>query len=522
MDISNFDSYINVANQLTGLGVQGTDSITSNFINPAYGFYRNRGYLDSAFKSLWQARKVCEYLPFMMHRSWGKVTLGSGSPEVIEQANKAIHKLKKIYEKGQVLANLYGGATAIRLVDDGQKPDQPIDRENIKTVRYSQLYDRWYILPDSYSISIDSVNPDYYLFYSSSGYSNDYQNKLLANQYRIHKSRILRFRGSYLPPYHQKLNSGWEDSVLVGFLDPLMRHLTGLGYSGEALKTFEIIAHSIDNLFDRTRTLQGENEIKRRMLLNQKTLSALRFFALDRKTEEVNIIGRQFRGVSDILDRLKDEMIGASGLTKPQFYQEHPAGLAATGESERLAEANSILALCEQKWGENILEDIELYFLSQDSVTKGKLPTDYSWEWKSIYSLTPTEEAGIREASSRADEANIRNGIYSSQEARDSHYAQSIFDMNITLDKNTNAEDLKPQTALDKAVDTKTDNPLEVEEGKPVAEEKENSDSLVSTFTENKLRGLYNQVARLSGIPSERVDSLTLEELEIFLQQIQN
>ena len=263
------------------------------------------------------------------------------------------------------------------------------------------------------------------------------------------------------------------------------------------------------------------------MQLNQKTLSALRFFALDRKTEEVNIIGRQFRAVSDILDRLKDEMIGASGLTKPQFYQEHPAGLAATGESERLAEANSILALCEQKWGENILEDIELYFLSQDSVTKGKLPNDYSWEWKSIYSLTPTEEAGIREATSRSDDANIRNGIYTNQEARDSHYGPSTFDMNITLDKNTSAEDLKPQSVLGKAVDTKTDDPINPKEENPASPTKPEgkqmtSDCLVSTFTENKLRGLYTQVARLSGIPTDRIDSLTLEELEIFLQQIQN
>lgn len=439
-NIFNQDTFTNLVNNITGLGT-GIDSINSTDV--AYSsLYWNRQTYDKYYKRLWQARKICDYLPSMMQKSWCKIALGDGNQKIIASANKELDKLKKTYYRGQILANLYGGAVALRLANDDAPLNEPIDINNLKSIKYSQVFDRWSVLPDPISIQSNPHDPEYYNFYSSFGTGDaEFDKKSKLYSYKLHKSRILRFRGAYLSPYEMMYNQGWEDSVLTPFLDPLLRYLSAIGYAGEGVRTFEIIAHSIDNLFAKTSTADGEAQIKKRLKLNQQTLSALRFFALDRQSEEVNIISRRFQGVGDIIDRLKDEMIGASGLTKPQFYQEHPSGLAATGESERLAEANSIIALCEDKWSEQIYEDVELYFCSHDSITKGVLPDDYTIQWNSLFTQSPQEKANIKYQVAQTDNLNISNNIYTNVEARNSHYGGSEFDDNVVLDSDTTIND---------------------------------------------------------------------------------
>lgn len=457
----NTDGLSNVINSVTGLGVPGYDSLETTTIGRRW--HLDRELLDNCFESLWQCRKVCEYLPMMMRRSWGTLTLGDGNPEIITQSNNHLGKLKSLYQQGQTLANLYGGSTVIRFCDDGVGFDEPIERDRINYINYSRVYDTLEIQPDPDFIAANPLDPEYYVFYSN--YRDNFLNTYLSpfglqrservytksiqmsRQYKIHKSRVLRFRGAYLSPQGMRDNRGWEASVLEEFLTPLLRYLNSMGYVGEAMRTFETIVFEITGLFQKSQSSEGESELKRRLRLNQQLMSVMRSLAIDKNTEGVNIVGRQFTGVADILDRLRDEMIGASGLTKPQFYQEHPSGLAATGESERLAEANAILALCDQKWSDNIKTDAELYLLSQESPTRGQLPPDWGYEWKSLYAKTPTEESDIREKTAKTDSINIQMGIYSSEEARESHYGGSEFDMNVSLSADRQVGQLKDKVA---------------------------------------------------------------------------
>lgn len=420
----NTDGLSNVVNSLTGLGVQGFDSIENTQIQ--YMGYQNRNFLDNAFESMWQCRKVCSYLPSMMRMAWGTVTLGSGDHRVIEKTNNHLARLRSHYQNGQILANLYGGATIIRLINDGADPGEPINRDSIEYVRYSRIFDRWEVQPDPIEIQSNPYDPEYYVFYSNYGMGNQ-----LFSQ-RIHKSRVLRFRGAFLSPWRQRNNQGWEASQLMSFLTPLLRYLNAMGYVGEAMRDFEFLVFCISGLFNKIQTDEGEAEVLKRLRLNDSMRSVMRSQAIDKSTEDIKMMSRQFSGVDDILEKLKDEMIGASGLTKPQFYQEHPSGLAATGESERLAEANSIKALCEEKWDDLIKQDAELFLLSKEGL--GKLPSDWGFSWNSLYAQTPLEESDIRYKTAQTDVLNIQMGIYSSQEARASHHGGSKFDTNISLE----------------------------------------------------------------------------------------
>lgn len=418
----NQDSLSRLVDKLGGLGYGDNDGIDGLSLN-----YRqfSRQELDHLYRSFWAIRKVCDYKPNMMSREWGGISLGSArtrASQLIDNVNNKFKKAKGLYNLAQKLANKDGGACIIRLVDDGQDYSDPINESSIRTFNYSRVYSRWDIAPYSQIHEEDPLNPKLYQFTTVKG-----ERKL------IHNSRVVRFRGSFVSYEDLQVNSGWETSLIVPFLEPCLRYSQGMGYVGASIKTFEVMIHLIEDLFTATESPDATERLLKRMRLNQVQMSALRGIVADKEREDIKMVARQYTGVSDIIEKLKDEMVAASGLTKPQLLSEHPTGLSATGESERLAEADGIRADQIRFWDDLIHEDCRLYLLSKECPSRGKIPKSWNWEWKSLFQLPPNEEANLRKTYADIDSTNIGNGIYSAEEARTSRYGSNTFNKEITL-----------------------------------------------------------------------------------------
>ena len=419
----NLDKLSHIVNELTGLG---TDYDTINSLNIRLGYnplLKDRAYLDSLYRNSWACKKVVEYKPIMMSRAWGEIKCEKDSG-LIDKAKIYCDRLKRKYREGQIVANLYGGATIVRLVEDGNLMSEPINWERVKRIDYSRVYDKWELQPYLPDDEFNSYEPMLYQFVG--GTTRD---GFKGTEY-IHKDRIIRFRGKYLPPESFAENEHWECSVLDDFLEPYYRYTSGISYVGEALKNFEVMTFMVQGLFDiiAENDATGSQDYKKRMALLQQQVSSMRGITLDKDTEDVKFIERKFSNIDQVLDQLRQEMIASSGLTKPQFYQEHPSGLAATGESERLAEANDLLACQEEKWGEIIRQDIQLIVNALGG--KGLL---WDWEWKTIYATTPNEDIDTRLKLAQMDKINIESGVYSAEEVRQSRFGGANYNKEITL-----------------------------------------------------------------------------------------
>lgn len=420
-----YDGLTALVNQVTGLGVQGYDSIRDTQIvaGNKYTFWE----YEDAYRASWQCRKVCDYIPVLMGRAWG--TPNFEFPFDMQSSMvKALKGLRGIYATGQKLANQQGGATVVRFIDDGMDASEPVNLDRIQSIEYSRVFSPEEIFPDYQQVyALDPYNPTHYKFVLSSANqaSNGKTNSLPGATGIIHSDRIIRFRGAYLPPRTFRENGGWEESLLAQFLEPLKRYLSAIGYSAEALRNFEVMMLLVPDLWEKMAT--NEDEVLRRLQLNQRMMSTMRALLGD-KEEAVEYLARQFRGVAEIDSIVRDEMIGASGLTKPQFYQEHPSGLAATGESERLAEANNIMATQEEKWRTLIEKDIE-YQKALFGYTG-----EVTWTWDSLYIPTPSEKSDIRLNTAKTDQINIDTGIYTAEEVRRSRFEGAEFSEELTLD----------------------------------------------------------------------------------------
>ena len=397
----NKDNLSRLFSESGGLGNGLYDSLEAIVINKPTKYTVME--LTDAYRSIWACRKVCDFLPRMMTRGWGKIKLPTNI-ELENKLNKELSLLRHKYREGQRLANLYGGAVIVRIIDDGKDYTEPVGKE-IKNIQYSRIFNPWEIYPRLSNSQDDVYSPEYYEMSASI----DGQ----QSAFKIHSDRIIRFKGADTDYESMRHNRGYEDSLLVPFLDSCLRYLTAVGYVGASVSSFEFIIHKLKHLFNELENEESQQHLRERLRIAHNSLSALRGMVIDLDEEEVTVISRNYAGVTEIIATLQDEMIAASGLTKPQFIQEHPSGLAATGQSERLAEADNIRALQEEKWGMLIESDCQLVLKKHKYYLN-----NWTWEWANLFQLSPLEEAELHQIQANSDATRIASGVLTPEEVK--------------------------------------------------------------------------------------------------------
>lgn len=371
-------------------GIGGdTDSLSDLSISPYLGISEAKDKYANLYANSWQCRKVCEYHPNLMSNIWGKVILPNENKKLSNEICKYTDRLRKIYREGQIIANIYGGATAVRYVDDDKDFSEPIDLRHINELDYSALFDRWSVFPYTGAFNKDYYNPEYYQYYET--YKIKHKSK--GNYNKIHSDRIIRFRGKYLPPDLMEYNDYWEASILSEFLEPYARYYSAITRTLEAIKTAEVFVVGIEDLddYDLNLTKEKQEEIQRDLVQH-------RLLVKNKDSIEIEVLSRKFAGLKELLDDAKKDMVASSGLTLPQLYQEFPSGFQATGKSELISEALALNNKQENKWGELIRADLELIMALLGY--KG----EYEWKWNNPYFSTPIEEMDIQLKQAQIDQ----------------------------------------------------------------------------------------------------------------------
>lgn len=357
---------------------------TSGIIEDRQQFY-SYYFLEYYHRKTHDCRKVVEFYPEKMVKGWGK-PIFVGAKEKIESAapvlkdlQKRMTKIKSRYQEGQIVANLYGDGYIVRYINDGRRLNQPINWKDIRDIKYSRVFDNIDVQPSlecNYYSSADYYNPEFYYFYTD-------------QSVRVHRDRIIRFRGNYLPPKEFERNNYCHASLLESFIEPYIDHTQALKHVREAMTSFEFINIEIEDLLERLAhgTPAERAELNDRVKDVQTRLSSMRGLVSDKDAESVKIVERKFTSIRDILnDVFREEKIAASNLDESQLYNKHPAGMQATGEHEARTEAGKVLAMQENLW-QMIEDDLTLHCL-----LIGANPSDFQWKWNSIYQSTKKEE----------------------------------------------------------------------------------------------------------------------------------
>jgi phage-related protein (TIGR01555 family) len=379
----------------------------------------------------WLPRRIIDIYAEQSTRKGFKVLFGGEGPKAeevvgVEQVIEDLYILESLMLASKN-SRLYGGAVILMYIDDGRKADQPVDKRNIYKVEGLEVLDRYQIAP--------VITEENIYDYSKATHYQIIAGDLIdqPNLTYIHKDRILRFDGDWLPYRIRQRNYGWGMSNLQVIYDSFRHYWTGLNSAATLLTEFDIFVHKIRGLA----AMLGagkEGQVKDRLVVNDMSKSIYRGYAIDAEKEELEFISRNFNGIGEVLEKLRIDIIGASKIPHTLLFGESPGGLGSTGRSEERDFAKTLADYQTATFKRPLKQLIEYILLSKTGPTSGKLPESWRIHFNDLYELNEREKADVRARVAAVDGRYIQLGVLHPQEVADARYGGSEWSMELTLD----------------------------------------------------------------------------------------
>lgn len=379
----------------------------------------------------WLPRRIVDIYADQATRKGFKVLFGGDgvrAEEVqgIEQVIEDLYILEHLNLAAKN-ARLYGGACLLLFIDDGRPAYMPVDKRNIRRIEDIECLDRWQIAP--------VINEENLYDYSKATYYQIISGDLI-NQPQlsyIHKDRILRFDGDWLPYRVRQRNYGWGMSSLQTVYDSFRHYWTGLNSAATLLTEFDIFVHKVRGLAAML-AAGKESSIRDRLQVNDMSKSIYRGYAIDAEKEELEFISRNFGGIGEILEKLRVDIIGASKIPHTVLFGESPSGLGSTGRSEERDFAKTLADYQSVHFKRPIKKLMEMIMLSKEGPTNGELPESWRIAFNPLFELNEREMADVRARVAAVDGRYIQLGVLSPKEVADARYGGSEWSMELTLD----------------------------------------------------------------------------------------
>lgn len=417
-----------LANALTGMGIKGRDKSLQTTAQPIV--FLSQEELEALYGE-WLPRRIVDIYAEQATRRGFKVLFGgegAAAEEVvgIEQTIEDLHILEN-FMLASKNARLYGGAVILLYIDDGRPADQPVDKSKIYAVEGMEVLDRWQIAP--------VINEENLYDYSKATYYQIISGDLIRQPQLtyIHKDRILRFDGDWLPYRIRQRNYGWGMSSLQTVYESFKHYWTGLNSAATLLSEFDIFVHKIKGLAQML-AAGKEGDVRDRLILNDMSKSVYRGYAIDAEKEELAFISRNFGGVSEILEKMRVDIIGASKIPHTVLFGESPSGLGSTGRSEERDFAKTLADYQQSTFHRPLKKLMELIMLSSTGPTNGRVPESWRVSFNNLFELNEREKADVRARVAAVDGRYIQLGVLSPKEVADARYGGTEWSMELTLD----------------------------------------------------------------------------------------
>ena len=411
-------------NPVSGLGTS-RDRLAYTTLNDAE--LLGREDLDALYMH-WICRRVVDHVADEITRVGWIVQMGLDSnAKAVPGVEKAMRDLgtADIFNEAIKSARQYGGSAIIMYLDDGRQADQPVDWENLRGITGLEPVDRWYLNPESGPETVRHNNPERYEL-------NLVEQSQVAS-IKVHKDRVLRLEGRRLPFRLQQFNKGWGLSELQPLLEAVARYSHALGDVQQILGDLDVFTHKIKGLA--TMLASGkEKQIKDRLAVNDLSRSQYRGFAIDADKEEIEFQSRNCSGLSEVIETLKSDLVGASGFPATLLFGESPQGMGSTGRSEERDFSRTVEAYRDSVVRKPLMALAYALMKSKQGPTKGRVPKDWSVSFPSLFVMNERELADLKARVAASDYRYWVMGVVTSSEVAMSRFAGAEYSLETTLD----------------------------------------------------------------------------------------
>lgn len=345
----------------------------------------------------------------------------------------ALDELNAVEKIGEAAAwgRLYGGGTVWPLTDDPGAVDQPLILESVRKINSLFVLDKRDIYPakwDSDPKSLTFGEPLLFQVVQSSAI-----NGKAAPVTMVHASRLITF-GGIRTSWRKKIeNSGWSTSVLQRVYDALQMFHTGWQSTGHLLTDASQGVYKLEGLINMLAS--GEKDaLQTRMQVVDMGRSVVRAIMLDAEKESYERIATSFAGIPDVLKQFELRLAAAAGMPLTVLMGQSPAGMNATGESDRGLWDDKVKAVQTFNLKPRIERLVSILMHSQQGPTKGVVPDNWSVTFPPLRQMTETETADLRGKVATADKAYVDMGAVTAEQVGLSRFGKGGWSMDTTID----------------------------------------------------------------------------------------
>ncbi|MBL0320473.1 MAG: DUF1073 domain-containing protein [Alphaproteobacteria bacterium] len=394
-----FDAFVN---PVLSLGQGGGNALGAGyFINTVTQNF-NWLKLRAMYESNWLARRLVEMQAEDMTRE-GIEIKNTSDPTDIQKIMTAWSELglqKKLFET-IAMARLYGGAIAVIDID-GQLLSTPLDLKTIRKGQFKGLkvLDRWQLWPSTEDYDELDNKPNYYTVLAPYDWDMKFPDpKAFAQLERyksdvtIHRSRVIRCDGDYLPFIDFLQNQRWYGSILIGAMDVITNYLTASAALASAAYKSSFRVVKIDNMYEVLN--QGTNGQAANNLMGfvqaMKLTESTENVTVLSSNDTIEILNYDLNGLLAAMGKYENQLFSLSGTPATKFLGETAKGLNATGTEETRLYYDKV-----KNEQENIRPDMQkLLNVVYVSTLGEQPPEDLSFDYVPLWQIDQMQKATI-------------------------------------------------------------------------------------------------------------------------------
>lgn len=388
-------------NVLTGLGIKSLDKRQST--KYALSEILERQELIDIYRGDGLGKKIVDVQVNDMLRERFYVQ-GDPDDSIYKELKKikAMHRIKEALTWG----DLFGGSIAIIFINDGRDLSRPVNEDAIQEILGLQVYERHDItwLPED--LQSDERKPDF-------GMPEIYRitNRSSGQEFRVHKTRLLRFDGEKLPDQETNSNQGWGDSRLQA----VFNRLRGMGDSLGGVETictdFIVGVMKVSNLQQLMGSEEGETALRNRIKNLDIVKHIMNTIVVDKNEEFDRVTSSGVAGLRELIDVLIDVLCAVSGIPRVKLIGDQAKGLGSEAAGNIRLYYDNIRGRQDDDLRDNLEYLIRLIQLSKKGPFKGKEIDEWSLEFNRLWQPTDKEDEETRLFTAKRDTMYFEMGM---------------------------------------------------------------------------------------------------------------
>jgi phage-related protein (TIGR01555 family) len=364
----------------------------------------------------------------------GDQNSGADIAKAVEAYANALQVKPRVLES-MIFGRTYGGGLLIMGLDDGQDVSEPLDEENIKSIKYLTWIDRRFIVAHTYYEEIGPMYGEVEIYNIINPFGNQ-KNTL------VHESRVLRFDGAPVDLLMRRRLAGWTLSSLQACYDVMRQFDT----------SFQSVSQLMSDISQATMKIKGlaqmissdPRTLQTRMTMVDMSRSSGRMIFLDADNEEFKREPTPLTGVSDTIEMQMLRMSAAAEMPVAILFGREPSGLNATGDADFRRFYDTIAGEQVQVLEPRLCRLYTLICLAKDGPTGGKMPDGgLEFVWHKLYAPSELEQSTIRWNMAQADDKYIANGTLLPEEVAMSRFRSGDLHLDTEIQGDLRREKLK-------------------------------------------------------------------------------